>query len=86
MGTRFIAVLGLSRGNSYGLKNAEALPVLCCQYFDGGRAVLAFPAGIGDVSTQLLSQQLHPVADSQDRQATVQDRRIAGGRLFIIDT
>src|SRR2546421_7726067 len=87
VGARFIAVLSLGRGNSYAFKNAEVLPVLRCaiQYFDNGRAVLAFPAGVGDMSTQLLGQQLHSVADTQDGQATLQYGGITGGSLFVVD-
>src|SRR5205823_11694363 len=85
VGTCFIASHGVGWGNSYALKNAGALPILCCQYFDAGGAILAFSTGIGDMSTQLVSQQVHPVADSQDRQAAVQDSRITEGRLFVID-
>ena len=51
---------------------------------DHGGAVLAALAG-GDAAPQLVGEQLHAVADAEDRQAALEDVGGGRGRPFIVD-
>src|SRR5579872_5121808 len=70
-----------------GGEDAEGLRIVggIGQRFQRGGAIFAASAGRGDMPAQLMGQELHTVANTQDGQTTVQDGRVAQGRALVID-